>query len=128
MFFQNLNLLKPTLLCEFWILEISLPKLFNLQPFISMDAPNSGAFALARASLNLATKVTGNSLYNPPMPTPINNKKDLEAFMKVHHDVLVGCHLELERHCIDIGSKLPLIIRSNQVECLHSSVVIKFGA
>ncbi|CAN6692138.1 unnamed protein product [Malus baccata var. baccata] len=40
------------------------------------------------------------------MSMPINNKEDLEAFMEAHRDMLGGCHLELERHNIDIHSKL----------------------
>ncbi|TQD82849.1 hypothetical protein C1H46_031596 [Malus baccata] len=86
----------------------------NVQPLRAVD--------FHMASLNHATKVTGNSLYNPPMSMPINNKEDLEAFMEAHHDMLGGCHLELERHNIDIRSKLALIIGSDPAKYLHSYV------
>ncbi|KAM1000058.1 hypothetical protein ACFX13_006844 [Malus domestica] len=62
------------------------------------------------------------------MSMPINNKEDLEAFMEAHRDVLGGCHLELERHNIDIRSKLALIIGSDPAKYLHSYVVFMFGA
>ncbi|KAM2692707.1 hypothetical protein EV2_006967 [Malus domestica] len=58
------------------------------------------------------------------MSMPINNKEDLEAFMEAHRDVLGGCHLELERHNIDIRSKLALIIGSDPAKYLHSYVAV----
>ncbi|KAM1310091.1 hypothetical protein PS2_006716 [Malus domestica] len=58
------------------------------------------------------------------MSMPINNKEDLEAFMETHRDVLGGCHLELERHNIDIRSKLALIIGSDPAKYLHSYVAV----
>lgn len=61
-----------------------------------MDAINLRSLMLICGGLKSDMPITDNSLYNLPMPSPINDEDDMEAFAKIHRDVLGGWRLRWE--------------------------------
>ncbi|RXH71175.1 hypothetical protein DVH24_015797 [Malus domestica] len=74
---------------------------------------NSMSLMLIRGGLKFDVPISYKSLHNPPMPLPINNEDDLEAFAELHRDVLGGCRLRLKAYGMNVftdtheGKKVP---------------------